>query len=255
MTSPPLDDLGAPVTLPVTTQRVVSLVPSLTESIAMTRPEAIVAATDWCTFPPDLDVPRVRGTKNPDWKAIVAMAPDLVIANQEENRELDVRRLREAGVPVWVTRTQSVEGALRSLERMFDVALGWEVPDWLMEARTVWTAPPRLSGVRTAAVIWRDPWMVVGRDTFAGDVLTRLGCHHAFADAPSRYPTVEVVELDSLGLDVVLLPDEPYSFSPVDGPAFFTRTPTALIDGRMLTWYGPSLVSARQHLEESIRSR
>ncbi len=255
MTSPPLDDLGVPVALPEPAHRVVSLVPSLTESIAMTRPEAIVAATDWCTFPPDLDVTRVRGTKNPDWKAIAAMAPDLVIANQEENRELDVRRLRDAGVPVWVTRTRSVDEALSSLERMFDVALGWGVPEWLRQAREVWSTPPRLSGVRTAAVIWRDPWMVVGRETFAGDVLTRLGCDHVFAGASDRYPTVEVTELDSLGLDVILLPDEPYAFSPSDGPPSFSRTPTALIDGRMLTWYGPSLVSARQHLEESILNR
>ena len=232
-----------------------SLVPSLTEGLAATRPEAIAGATIWCTFPADLDVTRVRGTKNPDWKAIVALSPDLVIVNQEENRELDVRRLRDAGVPVWVTRIESVDEALTSMRRLFVEALQWPVPDWLDEADEVWTAPPRLAGLRTAAVIWREPWMVVGSRTFAGDVLARLGCVNAFADSPDRYPTVEVDALDAMGLDVVLLPDEPYAFSTVDGPEAFTQTPTALIDGRMLTWYGPSLLTARDHLEASILGR
>ncbi len=80
-------------------RRVVSLVPSLTEALAPTG--LLVGATDWCTHPADLDVTRVRGTKNPSLEAIQALAPDLVIANQEENREPDVRRLREAAVPSW----------------------------------------------------------------------------------------------------------------------------------------------------------
>ena len=94
------DDLGHPYDGPAVAARVVSLVPSLTEALATDRPQALVGATDWCTHPADLDVTRVRGTKNPDLKAIRALEPDLVIANKEENRELDVRRLRDAGVPV-----------------------------------------------------------------------------------------------------------------------------------------------------------
>ena len=85
------DDLGHPVDLPHPPRRVVSLVPSLTEALAVTVPDRLVGATDWCTHPAGLDVPRVRGTKNPDRTAIAALAPDLVVANQEENRELDVR--------------------------------------------------------------------------------------------------------------------------------------------------------------------
>ena len=93
------DDLGDDVALPGPVSRVVSLVPSLTEALAVTVPDRLVGATDWCTHPAGLDVVRVRGTKNPDRAAIVALAPDLVIANQEENRQLDVQRLRAAGVP------------------------------------------------------------------------------------------------------------------------------------------------------------
>lgn len=250
-----VDDLGHVTALPDVVARVVSLVPSLTEALVASRREAVVAATDWCTMPPDLDVTRIRGTKNPDTAAIVALAPDLVIANQEENRELDVRRLRDAGVPVWVTRIRSVDEAFTSIERMFDTALGWDVPEWLPQARTLWAAPPAPDGPRVAVAIWRDPWMVVGGDTFADDVLSRLGCVNAFRDHGDRYPSVPADEIDAMGLDLVLLPDEPYVFTATDGPDAFPRTPTALISGRMLTWYGPSLLPARSLLEESIRPR
>lgn len=250
----PIDDLGHEMPRSARARRIVSLVPSLTESIAQTDPQALVAATQWCTFPPDLDVPRIRGTKNPDCRAIAALEPDLVIANMEENREIDVRRLRAAGIPVWVTRIESVDQALASMTRMFTEALGWAVPDWLLEAGRVWAAPPAAPGVRTAAVIWRDPWMVVGSGTFAGDILRRLGCVNPFDASGQRYPTVDVSDLDGMGLDVILLPDEPYRFTSADGPEAFPRTPTALMDGRMLTWYGPSLVRARAHLEACIRT-
>jgi ABC-type Fe3+-hydroxamate transport system substrate-binding protein len=151
------DDLGHGVDLGHPVRRVVSLVPSLTEAIALTRPDALVGATDWCTQPADLDVTRVRGTKNPDRSAIVELAPDLVIANREENRELDITRLREAGIPVWVTVIETVDQAFASMRRMFADALGWEIPDWLVAAEQVWAAPPTLDGRRVAIPIWRDP--------------------------------------------------------------------------------------------------
>ena len=230
----------------------VSLVPSITESLAATRPAALVGATDWCTHPPDLDVSRVRGTKNPDVRAIVELRPDLVVTNKEENRELDVRRLRDAGVAVWVTDIRSLDQAFSSLERLFDVALDWGTPAWLEQARAVWAAPPRLPPLQTAVAIWRDPWMVVGGDTFTDDLLSRLGVRNAFRDSVDRYPAVAVEELDGRGLDVILLPDEPYVFTAADGPEALPRTPTALVSGRMLTWYGPSLEQARDHLERCL---
>ena len=243
------DDLGHPVDVPRPARRVVSLVPSLTEAIAVTRPEALAGATDWCTHPADLDVPRVRGTKNPDRGAIAAIGPDLVIANREENRELDIDRLRAAGVPVWVTVVETVDQAFASMRRMFVDALGWDVPGWLVEAERVWAAPPTGDGRRVAVPIWRDPWMVVGSRTFTGDLVERLGLVNAFGASPDRYPHVELDEIDA---DLVLLPDEPYVFTPDDGPEAFT-TPTRLVSGRSLTWYGPSMVTARTELEGVLR--
>jgi ABC-type Fe3+-hydroxamate transport system substrate-binding protein len=246
------DDLGVPLDLRRAPRRVVSLVPSLTESIAATARDVLVGATDWCSHPHDLDVPRVRGTKNPDVAAIVRLRPDLVVANREENRELDVRRLREAGVPVWVTVIESVEEALRSLDRLFVGALRTEVPAWLRQARSVWEPPAPLDGPRVAVPVWRDPWMVVGGRTFTGDLLTRLGATNAFVGSPDRYPRVELSEIDRADVDLVLLPDEPYTFSPTDGPEAFSVTATRLVNGRLLTWYGPSLVEARAALARRL---
>jgi ABC-type hemin transport system substrate-binding protein len=97
--------------------------------------------------------------------------------------------------------------------------------------------------------------MVVGGDTFADDMLSRLGCVNAFGDHGDRYPTVTVEQIDAMGVDLVLLPDEPYAFTLADGPEAFRTTPSALVSGRMLTWYGPSLLPARSLLEASILSR
>ncbi len=239
-----LDDLGAPVEATRPASRVVSLVPSLTESLAATRPEALVGATDWCSHPADLDVTRVRGTKNPDVRRIVELRPDLVVANQEENRELDVRRLRDAGVPVWVTVVETVPQALTSMARLFTEALQWGCPRWLDEVREAWDRPVPEPHTRVVVPVWRDPWMVVGRDTFTGDLLRRLGCDNVFAGHPDRYPKVELAELDRDDVDLVLLPDEPYVFTEGDGPEAFDRVPTRLVSGRLLTWYGPSLLEA-----------
>ncbi|GAA3174978.1 helical backbone metal receptor [Nonomuraea roseoviolacea] len=246
------DDTGAAVRVPESVTRIVSLVPSLTESVAATVPGALVGATDWCSHPAGLDVTRVRGTKNPDLDVIRSLRPDVVLANAEENREPDLAALRAAGLAVWVTRIETLDQAFASLERMFTEACRAEPPAWLDEAREVWRKPeegPR----RTAVVpIWRRPWMVVGRDTFTGDVLRRLGVDNLYAGHAERYPKVPLAELTARAPDLVVLPDEPYAFHAGDGPECFPGLRCALVSGRDLTWYGPSLVTARARLARAL---
>lgn len=243
------DDVGNSVALPARVTRVVSLVPSLTESVAVTAPQLLVGATEWCTHTADADPVRVKGTKNPDLSTIVELAPDVVLANFEENRDVDLDALRAAGLAVWVTRCTSVVDALTSLAWMFD-ALALERPAWLTTAAQVWSLP-YVGARRTAVVpIWRRPWMVLGRDTFAADVLRNLGVDNVYAAHAERYPKVPIEELRSAA-DLVVLPDEPYAFSAVDGPEEF-EGPVALVSGRHLTWYGPSLVEARHVLSEQL---
>lgn len=248
------DDLGSEYSPAAPPRRVVSLVPSLTEAIAVSAPHLLVGATDWCSHPVGLQVRRVRGTKNPDLNAIAALQPDLVVCNQEENRELDVRRLRAAGIAVWVTRIETLDQAFTSLRRLFTVALGLATPHWLDAAKAIWAEPATGPRRRAVIPIWRDPWMVVGAGTFTGDLLSRLGFDNVFGRAspdggtPDRYPRVEVADIIAAGPELVILPDEPYAFTAEDGPEAFAGLATALVRGRELTWYGPSLVSARAEL-------
>jgi ABC-type Fe3+-hydroxamate transport system substrate-binding protein len=246
------DDLGHPLSLTRPPRRIVSLVPSLTEALAVTVPGRLAGATDWCTHPAGLDVPRVRGTKNPNRAAITALHPDLVVANREENRRHDVERLRAAGIPVWVTEIETVDAALRSLRRLFTDVLAVPEPEWIRSAALEWSSRPALPALRTIVPIWRDPWMVVGARTFTGDMLTRLGLEHVFAGSPDRYPRHELTQLAAAGAELAVLPDEPYLFTAGDGPEAFPGLAVALVSGRSLTWYGPSLTTARAELTAAI---
>ncbi|MFF7736925.1 MULTISPECIES: helical backbone metal receptor [unclassified Streptomyces] len=235
--------------------RVVSLVPSLTEAVAHSAPAALVGATDWCTHPPGLDAVRVGGTKNPDTHRILSLAPDLVIANEEENRAPDLAALRDAGAQVLVTEIRDVPQAFRELARVLDACGVAARPRWLDEAERSWSSLPEPGTRRTAVVpIWRRPWMVLGRDTFAGDVLARLGVDHVHAEHPDRYPRVPLEELRASAPDLVVLPDEPYRFTADDGPEAFPGLPCALVSGRHLTWYGPSLAEAPRVLGGALRA-
>jgi ABC-type Fe3+-hydroxamate transport system substrate-binding protein len=248
----PMDDLGMPVAVPLAVRRVVSLVPSLTETVASCAPGLLVGATNWCTHPADLPVTRVGGTKNPDISTTVALRPDVVLANEEENRQVDLDALRSAGIAVWVTRIRDLPEALGSLRRMITLACRQQSPAWLDAAASAWRAPLARDSLAAVVPIWRRPWVVLGRDTFAGDLLARLGVTNIYAEHQDRYPRVDIDDLRTAGADVVVLPDEPYRFSASDGPEAFPGSRTALVSGRHLTWYGPSLTVAPAVLRRQL---
>jgi ABC-type Fe3+-hydroxamate transport system substrate-binding protein len=250
-----VDDLGEPVPLSGPASRVVSLVPSLTEAVEVSAPGRLAGATDYCTHPSTLDVPRVGGSKYPKLDRVLDLAPDLVLANAEENRPEDVERLRANGIPVWVmAAAASVPAALGSLRRILTQAYDLDEPDWLVAAEGVWrdVRPVRFHAV---VPVWRKPWIVLGRDTFAGDVLRRVGVANVYATAEERYPRPDVEELRThfaADADLLVLPDEPYAFTEEDGPDHFPDAPYVLVSGRYLTWYGPSLVDAHAALTEAL---
>lgn len=234
--------------------RVVSLVPSLTEAVAVSVPGALVGATDWCGHPVGLDVARIGGTKNPDVAAVVALRPDLVVANEEENREPDLDALRAAGVAVLVTEVRRLSDAWGELDRLLRACGVSSRPRWLDEAEAAWLAVvPGERRLRAVVPVWRRPWMVLGRDTFAGDLLARLGVENVYAGHAERYPRIPLDELRAVGADLVVLPDEPYRFTAEDGPEAFD-VPAALVSGRHLTWYGPSLGEAVRVLSGALRA-
>jgi len=171
------DDLGTPVAVPDRVARVVSLVPSLTESLAATAPGLLVGATDWCTHPAGLAVTRIGGTKNPDVARIADLAPDVVLANEEENRLPDLDALRAAGLAVWVTDVRTVDEALTSLDRMLRLACRLDRPAWLDSAEAAWTA-----------VVRGSPAPSGGADLAASVDGARLGHVRRRRARPPRHP-------------------------------------------------------------------
>ena len=231
----------------------VSLVPSLTELVAVTRPSALVGATTWCTHPAGLDVARVRGTKNPDLAAIRALEPDLVLANQEENRRVDVERLRAAGIPVWVTVIRDLDEAVASLRRMFSqrpglartpVAHPGRAGLGAARPRPPGSAPPSRSGATPG---W---WSARARSPATWPPASAWTTSTPTTPAATRTSSCPISKRAALHL--IVLPDEPYAFSATDGPEMFPAHRVALVEGRDLTWYGPSLITARPALLAAI---
>jgi ABC-type Fe3+-hydroxamate transport system substrate-binding protein len=247
------DDLGFDSEVPEEPRRLVSLVPSLSEVLWWWHlADRLVGVTDWCVAPPRAfdEARRVRGTKNPDIRSIVELEPDLVVADQEENRELDVRRLREAGVAVYVTRVRGVRQAVDALTRLGGVLGRPAAGEGLGQAirRAVEQVRPPAVPLRTACPVWRDGpdrgpdegWWVAGPDTFLGDLLATCGFETVVEDPMGRYPKLTLAELAAAEPDVVLLPDEPFAFGPQDAAVFDdwgTRVRT--LDGTGVTWWGP----------------
>ena len=203
--------------------------------------------------PAGLDVTRVRGTKNPDRATIASSIPIWCWRTRRRTARSTSNALRAAGIAVWVTAIETVDQAIASLSRLFTQALQRPIPGWLEDAGRVWSAPAPAAAGRVVVPIWRDPWMVVGSATFTGDLVARLGLQNIYANHSDRYPHIDLTELQEQKPDLVLLPDEPYRFTPGDGPESFPGSAVALVSGRNLTWYGPSLTSAREALSTRIR--
>jgi ABC-type Fe3+-hydroxamate transport system substrate-binding protein len=243
-----IDELGHRVVSDRVPQRIVSLVPSLSETLAAWGlGPRVVGVTEWCISPAGAfdHAARVRGTKNPDVAAIVELAPDLVVANEEENRRVDVERLRARGLEVYVTAPRSLAGVATTFERLGPVVgaadAGRRLADQIRGA--IAGAALHLPTLRTFCPVWRDPWIAVGTDTIAADLLRCSG----FTVLPEveRYPRVELDDIAALDPDVVLLPDEPYEFGPADHAAFDGwRAQVREIDGATLTWWGPRTAGA-----------
>lgn len=248
-------------------RRIVSLVPSVSETLhALGVAERVVGVTTFCIYPSDgfPAAARVRGTKNPDLAAILELAPDLVLANREENRERDIVRLREAGVVVHVSEPRTVAGAAATVRDIGALVGAEETAERMAAgiegARAEVVEQLEGDGGRTGGVaartggdavrrvaafcpIWRRPWMAVGRDSYAADLLQTCG-FHLVPPTEERYPTVELHRVRDLA-EAVLLPSEPYPFSREHVAEFAGwAAQVRLVDGALLTWHGPRTVVA-----------
>ena len=276
-----VDTCGRIVRVPDAPRRLVSLVPSVTEILFdFGRGDQVVALTDYCTEPPAgvTGKTAIGGTKNPDVAAIIDLQPDLVLAVAEENRRVDVDQLAAAGVPVYVFEPRTVRDGIDLLWRVAEL-LGCRaevaehieaIEHELADTEAVTAARPP---VRVFCPIWKDPYMTINHDTYIHAMLAACGGDNVFADRQRRFPLAADlgrqpeaggqrheardrryprVSLDEMAVhrpEVVLLPDEPYPFSDADLPDFapFADVPAVrdgrvhLIDGKIVSWYGPRI--------------
>ena len=240
-------------------RRLVSLVPSTTELLcALGLADALVGVTVYCVEPREVvrGKTRVGGEKDPDLDMIRALAPELVVANIEENRREDVEALRAAGIDVFVTYPRSVAESVAMIRELGAVTGAVTAAQRLLDELEPLRAAVRrrLAGRRSTPCfypIWREPWMTIGHDTYIHDVLETCGGANVFADR-SRYPTISLDEVAARSPEVVLLPDEPFrfrrahlrDFEAYPGMPAVREGRVELVDGKRFSWHGPRLAEA-----------
>lgn len=210
--------------------RVVSLVPSVTETLRAWGVDP-VAVTRFCEQP---DLPTVGGTKNPDVEAIVALRPDLVVIEREENRKEDAEALAEAGVSLHVLHITAVEDvgqAMAALASAVGLPEEWGAKCTVAPARDAAPLPVWVP-------IWRRPWMTIGTDTYGSSLLAAAGLATVGGAGSGRYPETTLEEAAALGARWVLAPSEPYAFAERHREELERVAPPVFVDGRDLFWWG-----------------
>lgn len=247
-------------------RRLVSLVPSTTESVCLLGAAArLVGCTRYCTEPADQlrQVVRIGGTKNPGREAILRLSPDLVLANGEENRAEDLEWLASR-VRVLTQTPRTVAQAAVELRRLAQ-ELGCEAAAegflQRIDAELAIRVPARAAGQesRVYYAIWRQPWMSVNRDTFVHDVLRQLGLVNVCADDVARYPAVAPEVAIARGVDMVLLASEPWAFDErqrceLATQRTFGEARLVLCDGRDFCWHGVRMANGLARAAALVQS-
>jgi ABC-type Fe3+-hydroxamate transport system substrate-binding protein len=238
-------------------RRIVSLVPSQTELLAyLGLDETVAGVTRFCARPSHWRDEKaiVGGTKAVDVDRVRALDPDLILANHEENTKADVEAL-EAIAPVFVTAVKTVTEALDMIRTVGTLTATSDQTSTLA-GRIIarFSRLPDFAPRRAAYLIWRDPYMTVGGDTFIHDIMDWGGFENAYGDH-TRYPTVTLDELADADLDVVLCGTEPFPFHQEDRFTEEVRsalpdTPVEVVDGQPFSWYGPRLLDTPPYLKE-----
>lgn len=251
------DDLGRTIEIAAEPRRVVSLVPSVTEMLAaFGLGERLVGVTDWCTEPADAVAcaTRVGHVVAPDAARVAALAPDLVLANAEENREHAIRKLEAAGLPVYVSFPRTVDASIACMARLAGLT-GTEAgaSPYIQEARQALEEARKIAGshapVPYFCAIWKDPWMTANDDTYLADLLRLAGGRNVFAGEEQRYPQTSLAAVRAREPAVALLPTEPYAFTEDDRRAIAGEVPgiePRLVDGMLLAWHGVRTARALQ---------
>ena len=251
------DQLGRQVELTDSPKRIVSVVPSQTELLHyLGLEEEVVGITKFCIHPEEWfrTKPRIGGTKQLHIQKILELKPDLVIANKEENVQEQIEELAQY-LPVWVSDVNTLHEAVDMIASIGELvgqkskALG--LVEVLKTSFATLHKPGRLTP-RTCYLIWKDPYMTIGGDTFIHDMLQQAGFTNLFADK-NRYPEVSIEELNAMGCEVLLLSSEPYPFQQkhiYELQARLPHTAIVLVNGELFSWYGSRLLHSPAYFEQ-----
>ena len=252
-----IDHLGRTVVYQFPPKRIVSLCPGITETLyALQLEDEIVGRTRYCIYPKDnvKNVPAVAGTKDIKMDAIHEVKPDLIIVEKEENTE-DIVKILEKHYPVFVAEVQSIEDAYRMIHDLGNVTDRESEANRLRKKiQDQFRLLPQVNGKRAAYVIWKKPYMVVGKDTYIQTVLEEMGFINPFTAFEGRYPAVTSEDFRNANLDYVLLASEPYPFKEKHLAEFLEMMPTVQpinVDGEMF-WYGPKMLEAVQYFKKLL---
>ena len=227
-------------------RRVVSLVPSLTETLFdLGAGEAVAGITDFCIFPAGLALPRVGGTKNPRVAEVRALAPDLVYMNLEENLRRHAEEI-EAFAPVFVTEPKSVDDVAELIATLAAIHARDAGPLLRELDAARFTAAP----FTFAVPIWKSPWMWCGGDTYVSALVESTGGRNVLRER-ERYPSMSIEEVLALQPDVVFLPDEPYAFTSEDAAAIEGTRVIGPFPGHLFTWHGSRTIRGLQFLRRT----
>lgn len=232
-------------------RRVVSLVPSLTESLFdLGAGGDVVAITDFCIFPPDLALPRVGGTKNPDVEAIRALAPDLVYMNLEENLKRHGDAI-EAFAPLFVAEPKNVDDVASLITTLGAIHRRDAQP--LVDALNV--ARFTVAPFTFLCPIWKKPWMWCGGDTYVSNLVESVGGRNLMRDR-ERYPSMDLDCALALEPDVIFLPDEPFLFTDEEAAEIRESSNARVIGpfpGHLFTWHGTRTIEGLRFLATTLR--
>ncbi len=262
------DARGAAIRLSRPPRRIISLVPSTTESVhALGAGERLVGVTRYCVLPPEAreKASVVGGTKSPRIDVIRGLKPDLILANKEENREQDVREL-ETVAPVYVAFPRDLTTALEELRKLGELLqcddTARKLVDGLDRARTNLIRQSRTQApFRFLYLIWQKPYMAAGTTTFIDAFIQEAGGRNAIDPEADRYPQLTVAEIEELRPDVVLFSSEPFPFEAKHTTEFLSATSdpsslkgrTLLVDGQLLSWHGARLRDGIPYLADLAR--
>lgn len=252
------DTLGRTFDFTAPPGRVVSLVPSLTETLfAIGAGDAVAGATSYCIFPEEQlrDIPRVGGTKNPRIDRIRELAPDVVYVNLEENLRPHAEAIAEFA-PVFATEPKTVDGAAALIEVLGEIhgrqAEAGRFVDAIAGERRALQAPGRR--FTFACPIWKSPWMWCGADTYVSDLVVAAGGENVLAPA-TRYPATPLEAVLALTPDVIFLPDEPYAFTAEDADALRAAGAARVVGpfpGHLFTWHGVRTLEGLRFLRDAL---